>query len=124
MNFLIVAAGGALGAAGRYGTGLAVARWFGAGFPWGTLAVNVIGSFLMGALAVALSQRAGQSPRAALFLLTGILGGFTTFSAFSLDAVALIERGRILAAGGYIGGSVILSITALVLGALMMRAMA
>ncbi|MEX0969915.1 MAG: fluoride efflux transporter CrcB [Paracoccaceae bacterium] len=123
MNFLIVAAGGALGAAGRYGAGLAATRWFGTGFPYGTLAVNVIGCFVMGILAVALSQRVGQSPRAALFLMTGILGGFTTFSAFSLDAITLIERGRIFAAGGYIGGSVILSIAALGLGALIMRAL-
>jgi len=123
MNFLIVAAGGALGATGRYGAGLMASRWFGTYFPFGTLGVNVIGSFLMGMVAVALTTRAGHSPRAALFLMTGLLGGFTTFSAFSLEAVTLFEKGRIAAAGIYVGGSVALSITALILGALFMRAL-
>lgn len=124
MNFLIVAAGGALGAAGRYGAGLLASRWLGTYFPFGTLGVNVLGSFLMGMAAVALASRAGQSPRAALFLMTGILGGFTTFSAFSMEAVSLFEKGRVAAAGVYVGGSVTLSIAALVLGALIMRALA
>jgi len=123
MNFLIVAAGGALGATGRYGTGLLATRWFGTYFPFGTLGVNVLGSFLMGMAVIALASRSGQTPRAALFLMTGLLGGFTTFSAFSLDAITLFEKGRIAAAGVYVGGSVALSIGALVLGALLMRAL-
>ena len=84
-----VALGGAIGASARYLTSLGAVRFLGAGFPWGTLAVNVIGSFLMGLLVVVLAQR--DDTRLAPFLLTGLLGGFTTFSAFSLDAMALYE---------------------------------
>ncbi len=109
-----VAAGGALGASARYLTGVGAVRLLGLGFPWGTLTVNVVGSFLMGVLIVALAERGGM--RFAPFLTVGILGGFTTFSAFSLDAVTLFERGQVSAAAGYVAASVILSITALFLG--------
>lgn len=112
-----VAAGGALGASLRY---LAVGwagRVLGHAFPWGTLLVNVAGSFAMGVLAVLLMERLpGSWGRFAPFLMTGILGGFTTFSAFSLDALALIERGKMAAATAYIGGSVAFSILGLWLG--------
>lgn len=118
-----VAAGGALGAVLRY-LGVAwIARLTGAGF-MGTLFVNVVGSFLMGILAVVLMERfPGSFARFAPFLMTGILGGFTTFSAFSLDALSLIERGRILTAAGYIGGSVVLSIVALFAGLALARSL-
>lgn len=109
-----VAAGGALGASARYLTGVGAVRLLGLGFPWGTLTVNVVGSFLMCVLIVALAERGGM--RFAPFLTVGILGGFTTFSAFSLDAVTLFERGQVSAAAGYVAASVILSITALFLG--------
>ena len=109
-----VAAGGALGASARYLTGVGAVRLLGLCFPWGTLTVNVVGSFLMGVLIVALAERGGM--RFAPFLTVGILGGFTTFSAFSLDAVTLFERGQVSAAAGYVAASVILSITALFLG--------
>ena len=91
MTFLSVAFGGAIGASARFAVNLAAARLFGTGFPVGTLCVNVLGSFVMGVLAVVLLDRA--SPLAP-FLLTGVLGGFTTFSAFSLDTLMLWERGQ------------------------------
>lgn len=91
MTFLSVALGGAIGASARFAVNLVAARLFGMGFPVGTLCVNVLGSFAMGVLAVLLLDRA--SPLAP-FLLTGVLGGFTTFSAFSLDTLMLWERGQ------------------------------
>ena len=91
LTFLSVALGGAIGASARFAVNLAAARLFGMGFPVGTLCVNVLGSFAMGVLAVLLLDRA--SPLAP-FLLTGVLGGFTTFSAFSLDTLMLWERGQ------------------------------
>jgi fluoride exporter len=109
-----VAAGGALGASARYLTWVGATRLFGLGFPWGTLIVNVVGSFLMGVLIVMLAER--DAMRFAPFLTVGLLGGFTTFSAFSLDAVTLVERGQVGAAAGYVGASVAVSITALMLG--------
>jgi fluoride exporter len=111
---LQVALGGALGASARYLTGTTVTRLLGHGFPAGTMVVNVVGSFLMGALVVILAKKGGQA--AAPFLMTGVLGGFTTFSAFSLDAVTLFERGQTTAAIGYILGSVLISIVALMAG--------
>jgi len=87
-----VALGGALGASARYLTGLGAVRLMGHGFPYGTLTVNVVGSFLMGVLVVSLTHMGGN--RFAPFLMTGLLGGFTTFSAFSLDAATLYERGQ------------------------------
>lgn len=116
-----VALGGAIGAALRYLTNVGALRLFGPGFPWGTMLANVVGSFLMGVLFVALAQKGGM--RAAPFLLTGVLGGFTTFSAFSLDAVTLWERGAAGAALGYVAGSVILSLAALAAGMMMARQM-
>ncbi len=113
-TLLQVAAGGALGASARYLTGVGAVRLFGHGFPWGTLIVNVVGSFLMVVLIVVLAQKGGM--RFAPFLTIGLLGGFTTFSAFSLDAVTLFERGQIGAAAGYVAASVVVSIAALFFG--------
>jgi CrcB protein len=110
----LVALGGALGSAARYLVNVGALRAFGPGFPVATMAVNILGSFAMGLLMVALAQLGGQ--RFAPFLMTGILGGFTTFSAFSLDAVTLWERGQAVAAAGYVAGSVVLSLGALVAG--------
>ena len=118
-SLLYVALGGALGAAGRYLTGLATLRLMGPGFPWGTLFVNVLGSFLMGLLIVALADKVHE--RVQLFLLTGLLGGFTTFSAFSLEALVLYERGQPAVAGLYIAASLILSLGAVTAGALLAR---
>jgi fluoride exporter len=110
----LVALGGALGSAARYLVNVGALRAFGPGFPVATMAVNILGSFAMGLLVVALAQLGGQ--RFAPFLMTGILGGFTTFSAFSLDAVTLWERGQAMAAAGYVAGSVVLSLGALIAG--------
>jgi CrcB protein len=115
-----VALGGALGASARYLTGLAAVRVFGPGFPWATLIVNVAGSLAMGVLVVVLAQLSAN--RFAPLLMTGLLGGFTTFSAFSLDAVTLVDRGQGLAAAGYVVGSVVLSIGGLVAGIALARA--
>lgn len=112
---LQVAIGGALGAVLRYAVGVGVLRMFGAGaFPLGVLTVNVVGSFLMGVFVVVAAQR-GLTHLQPL-VLTGILGGFTTFSAFSLEAVSLWERGDVGQAAVYVGLSVALSILALVAG--------
>lgn len=114
-----VALGGALGASARYLTGLAVTRATGHGFPWGTLVVNVAGSVLMGMIVVVLARKGGNAY--APLLMTGLLGGFTTFSAFSLDAYSLFERGQVGAAAGYVMGSVVLSLVGIVAGILLTR---
>ena len=114
-----VALGGAIGASGRYLTGVAAIRIMGHGFPWGTLAVNIIGSFLMGALVVVLAHT--NMTRLAPFLMTGVLGGFTTFSAFSLDAITLYERGEVMVATGYVAASVALSLAGIALGLMVTR---
>ena len=120
--YLSVAAGGALGATLRYALGAWTLRALGAGFPYGTFAVNVLGSFVMGVSAALLMERFPSVwGRFAPFLMTGVLGGFTTFSAFSLDALFLIERGRAAAAALYVGGSVALSIGALWAGLALAR---
>jgi CrcB protein len=113
---LSVALGGALGATARYLVGAQLAR---PGFPVAVLCVNVAGSFLMGALVVWLRRQGltGWEP----FLLTGILGGFTTFSAFSLETVTLIERGAVMQAAVYVVASVVLSVAALALAVALVR---
>lgn len=113
-TLLSVALGGALGASARYLVNVATLRLAGSGFPWATITVNILGSFLMGALVVVFAQK--DLTRLAPFLMTGVLGGFTTFSAFSLDAVALWQRGEVLPAAVYIVGSVSLSLAALLAG--------
>ncbi len=118
---LQVAFGGALGASLRYLTGVATLRLMGPGFPWGTLTVNVLGSFAMGVLVVTLAHLGGN--RFAPLLMTGLLGGFTTFSAFSLDAVTLYERGEVALAGGYVAATVVLSLAALFAGLLVARSL-
>ncbi|MEE4117701.1 MAG: fluoride efflux transporter CrcB [Paracoccaceae bacterium] len=118
-SLLQVALGGALGASARYLVNTAVMRALGPGFPWATLAVNVAGSFLMGVLVVWLARRGGQ--HLAPFLATGILGGFTTFSAYSLDVATLWERGEVVQAMGYALGSVALSVGALFAAMWLMR---
>lgn len=118
-TLLQVALGGALGASGRYLTGVAASRLIGHGFPWGTLMVNILGSFVMGVIVVVLGHYSAN--RFAPLLMTGVLGGFTTFSAFSLDAVTLWERGQVLMAAVYVGASVLLSLGAIVLGLIFAR---
>lgn len=114
MSYLFVGIGGALGAMGRHGVAQLLMRLGVMGFPYATLLVNVVGSFLIGAIIGFLAKTTPEwSHSARLLLATGFCGGFTTFSAFSLDAVSLYERGQILAAAGYVGLSVVLSIAAL-----------
>ncbi|HEX8167059.1 MAG TPA: fluoride efflux transporter CrcB [Beijerinckiaceae bacterium] len=121
---LLVFLGAGLGGVLRHGVNLACARACGTTFPWGTLTVNVVGSFAMGLLAAWLAFRAGGwSQGMRLFLATGVLGGFTTFSAFSLDAVLLWERGAALLAVGYVAASVVLSVGGLVLGLAVVRSL-
>jgi fluoride exporter len=113
--YLWVALGGAIGATARFAVvQLAVARW-GATFPWGTLVVNVVGSLAIGFLAAVLSART-TDPALRFFLITGVLGGYTTFSAFSLETLALLYEQRWGAATSYMGGSVVLSLAATAVG--------
>lgn len=119
---LMAAMGGAIGAAGRYLVGIGAIRLLGAGFPWGTLIVNVIGSLIMGLFIEAIALRYSISNEMRTFLATGILGGFTTFSAFSLDFAVLVERKAHGLAALYLGASVTLSILALFAGLALARA--
>lgn len=114
LNLTYVALGGALGAVMRYLTGLGVLRLVGAGFPLGVVTVNIVGSFLMG-LFVVFAERKSVLHLSPL-VMTGFLGGFTTFSAFSLEAVTLFEKGQTAAAAVYVALSVVASIAALVFG--------
>lgn len=111
---LQVALGGAIGSTARYLTNVTVMRTIGAGFPWQTVIVNVLGSFAMGVLVVWLAHKG--LTRHAPFLMTGILGGFTTFSAFSLDAATLWERGATGQAAAYVIGTVVVALAAMFLG--------
>lgn len=115
-NLLLVAAGGAIGAALRHLSGIAALRIMGAGFPWGTLFVNVLGSFIMGLFIAWMVKKTGVSNDMRLFVATGILGGFTTFSAFSLDVANMVERGAMGGAFIYIAASVIISLAAVFIG--------
>jgi CrcB protein len=124
MIVLWVALGGGIGAAARYGVNVWSSRVLGTEFPWHTLIVNVVGCFIMGLLTGLMAQKLNLSPEARAFLITGILGGFTTFSAFSLDVVLLVERKAMLAAGAYVAASVLLSIAAVFAGLHLMRTLA
>lgn len=116
LSLLSIAAGGALGAVSRHGVNVAVSYWMAQPFPYGTLSVNILGSFLMGALIALFANVYNHAMEVKLFLTVGFLGGFTTFSTFSLDAMTLLERGDILAFGAYITASVVLSILAIFVG--------
>ncbi|AYG60080.1 fluoride efflux transporter CrcB [Rhizobium jaguaris] len=124
MNYLIVFLGAGLGGAFRLGVNQAAARLLGLAFPFGTLAVNTVGSLIMGLLTEYFVLRSGLSQELRLFLTTGILGGFTTFSTFSLDAVALWERGQWVASLIYVALSLFLSLAALVVGLTIIRLLA
>lgn len=116
-----IAAGGAIGALMRHGVNVASVKLMGHGFPYGTLTVNIVGSFIMGALVVLFAHLWQPSEALRVFLITGILGAFTTFSTFSLDFVNLFERGEYIHSGIYLGASVILSIAALFAGMAIVR---
>lgn len=121
MNYLIVFVGAGIGGVLRHGVNGASARLFGIGFPWGTLTVNIVGSLVMGLLAGYFAFRGEAAQAWRLFFTTGILGGFTTFSAFSLDTALLYERGEMVPLAAYVAGSVLLSILAVFLGLAIMR---
>lgn len=121
---LAVALGGALGSVARYVMVAQMTRWFGAAFPWGTLAVNIVGGLAIGLLAEAMALKWSVTQEVRLFLITGVLGGFTTFSAFSLEVVALIERGEAAAALAYVLASVVLSVGAVFAGLALIRSFA
>lgn len=122
LNWLLVAVGGAIGSMFRYGTGLAATRLLGPGFPWGTITVNVVGSFVIGLFVELIARRFNASEPLRLLMVTGFLGGFTTFSSFSLDAVALIERGQGALSLVYMLASVGLSLLAVFAGLAAVRA--
>src|SRR3954463_10007596 len=116
MLYLIVFLGAGIGGALRHGVNVAAVRLLGYGFPFGTLIVNVAGSFVIGLFAGYFAFRPGIGQHLRLFLTTGLLGGFTTFSAFSLDTALLVERHHYALAGGYVAGSVAASLIALFIG--------
>lgn len=123
ISLLLVMMGGALGAGARYLVGKALLGWLGPDYPWGTLAVNVLGGLAMGVLAGMLGRMtAGDQAR--LFLAVGVLGGFTTFSAFSLELVTMLERGAMMTAMGYALASVAGAVVAVFAGLAMTRGLA
>lgn len=124
MNYLIVFLGGGVGAALRHGVNVTTARLFGTTIPWGTFTVNVTGSFIMGLIAGYFALRGDASQHWRLFLTTGILGGYTTFSSFSLDAALLYERGALVTAAFYVVASVVLGLAGLFAGLAIQRALA
>ncbi len=115
-QLFLVMLGGAIGSGLRFLTNIAAIRLVGSGFPWGTFAVNVLGSFLMGLFVELLARRLNAPAELRLFVATGILGGFTTFSAFSLDFAVLAGRGDHVQAYVYVAASVLVSIAALFVG--------
>lgn len=121
---LAIAAGGAVGALGRHFVGVYALRWLGSGFPFGTLTVNIVGSFLMGVLITLMAVKWNVGNELRAFLTVGILGGFTTFSAFSLDFATLVERGETALAAGYVLASVTLALAGIFAGMHLMRALA
>jgi CrcB protein len=125
-SYLLVFIGAGIGGSLRHAVNVGAGRLWGPSFPWGTFFVNVVGSFVMGALIAWLTSRAQQPfhDHARLFLATGVLGGFTTFSAFSLDAVALWERGDLGLALAYVAASIVLSIAGLAAGLTLARSLA
>lgn len=121
MGFVIVFLGAGLGGAARHGTNLLAARLFGTGFPFGTLAANLIGSFLMAVIMEFFALRSDLALNARLFLTTGVLGGYTTFSTFTLDAMLRIEQGDWLIASAYVVLSVLGALVAFLVGMILIR---
>ena len=124
MNYLLVFVGGGLGASLRYTINIVCTRCMGPSFPWGTFIINVTGSIVMGLIAGYLAFKGEASQPWRLFLMTGILGGYTTFSAFSLDAALLYERSEVGLALFYVLGSVVFSILGLFAGLALVRHLA
>ena len=124
MSYFIVFVGSGIGGMLRHGVNIASAHLVGNSFPAGTLFANILGSLLMGLLVGIFASKAYGDGGLRLFLATGVLGGFTTFSAFSLDAVTLYRRGELAAAAAYVAGSITVSVGALVLGLYLIRRLA
>ena len=118
---LLIAVGGAIGAVGRYAVMMVVSHLLGAGYPYGTIMVNLIGSFVLGGLTESLKYFSAISNEMHVFLIVGVLGSFTTFSAFSMDVVVLMQRNEMFAAGLYILGSFVVSIGGLFLAMILFR---
>ncbi|MBB3946952.1 CrcB protein [Rhizobium skierniewicense] len=116
LNIALVAFGGAIGSVARYLVGVWSVRLAGPNFPWGTMTVNIVGAFLIGLLVEVVARRFDASAEIRVFVVTGVLGGFTTWSSFTLDAVALFERGDVGQAALYLAGSLTLSFTAIFAG--------
>ncbi|MAP93714.1 MAG: fluoride efflux transporter CrcB [Ponticaulis sp.] len=120
-HLLLAALGGAIGAAGRFSTGALMLKLMGPGWPWGTYTVNIFGSLVMGLVIGWFAHKGGAAGNAQIFLTTGILGGFTTFSAFSLETARLVETKAYTQAALYAGSSVILGVLMVFAGLLIMR---
>lgn len=123
LNILLVALGGAIGSVARYLVGLWGVRLAGVNFPWGTLTVNVVGAFLIGLMVETIARRFDASPEMRVFIVTGIIGGFTTWSSFTLDAVVLFERGAVGLAAVYLLASLLVSFAAIFAGLALGRAL-
>ena len=121
MNYVLVFVGGGLGATLRHVINVSCARCLGTGFPYGTFIINITGSLVMGLIAGYLAFKGEAAQPWRLFVMTGILGGYTTFSAFSLDAALLYEKGELGLAALYVVGSVVLSIAGLFAGLALVR---
>jgi CrcB protein len=121
MNYLLVFLGGGIGSSLRHAINVVSARYLGTAFPYHTFLINITGSTIMGLIAGYLAFKGGASQSWRLFLMTGVLGGYTTFSAFSLDAALLYERGEIWLALLYVLGSVVLAIAGLFAGLALIR---
>ena len=120
---LMIAVGGALGAVARYGVLIGLGNLIGFGFPYGTMAINICGSFLLGALVEIMALIWSPSEELRLFFVVGVLGAFTTFSSFSLDTITLIQRSELLLAVFYVAGSVLLSIAGFLAGLVLFRSL-
>ncbi|MDY0329096.1 MAG: CrcB family protein [Thiomonas sp.] len=123
MTYVFIALFAIIGAFARYGQTLVVQGMLGRSFPFATLSINVLGSFLMGFLFFETLERINLSPELRAGILTGGLGAYTTFSTFSLESLSLIENGEMVKAGLYIGASVVLSVAAAMFGAFLSRNM-
>ncbi|OSP53649.1 fluoride efflux transporter CrcB [Pseudoruegeria sp. SK021] len=113
---LLTAIGGAFGSVGRYLVGLYTNKLWGDGFPWGTIAVNIVGSFLIGLAVEAISRTFSNSAEVRVLIITGFLGGFTTFSSFSLETMEMLERGEVVHAGYYLGSTLVFGLIAVFCG--------
>ena len=122
-NTFLVMAGGAIGAACRYQLGRLMTHIMGPGYPWGTLAANLLGGFAMGLLVGILARFIDGGEQIRLFVAVGILGGFTTFSSFSLEVVLMLQRGQLAAGMGYVTASVLGAVGFMALGLFVVRAM-